>query len=240
MATFAQRRAHGLDGRDIDAITLQNHAQQWLLDVLGAGHAHAGAFEGAETAETATTGGKQRAFSSALANGQVLCHLINRLHDVPYWVKLTATFVMILGFIAAWLAYIRRPDLPAQTAQQLGPVYRLFYNKWYFDEIYNFLFVRPAFWLGRKFWKLGDVGTIDRFGPDGAAWVISKGSVAAKKLQSGYLNTYALVMLLGVVAAIMRHVTAVAEYPREGNMYLAEVELSSFTEQRLARKSNAN
>ncbi|MEP2234979.1 MAG: NADH-quinone oxidoreductase subunit L [Alteripontixanthobacter sp.] len=129
-------------------------------------------------------------------------NLIHTLHDVPLWVKLTATVAMLAGLFFAWLAYIRRPSLPEQTAEQLGPVYRLFYNKWYFDELYNFLFVRPAFWIGRKLWKWGDVGTIDRFGPDGAAWLVSKGSVAAKRLQSGYLNTYALIMLLGVVAAV--------------------------------------
>ena len=128
--------------------------------------------------------------------------LTERLHAVPLWVKLTATFVMLVGLFFAWLAYIRRPDLPAQTVEQAGPVYRLFYNKWYFDELYNAIFVRPAFWFGRKLWKLGDIGTIDRFGPDGAAWLVSRGSGAAKRLQSGYLNTYALVMLLGVVAAI--------------------------------------
>ena len=84
MATFAQRRAHGLDGRDIDALTLQNHAQQWLLDVLGASHAHAGAFEGA-AAKSGASGGslsEEKIFSSALSNGQVLCALINRLHEL--------------------------------------------------------------------------------------------------------------------------------------------------------------
>ena len=60
----------------------------------------------------------------------------------------------------------------------------------------------PAFWLGRQFWKIGDVGTIDRFGPNGIAWVVEKGSVGARKFQTGYLYSYALVMLLGLVAAI--------------------------------------
>ena len=64
------------------------------------------------------------------------------------------------------------------------------------------LFVRPAFWLGRLFWKGGDEGIIDRFGPDGAAWVVEKGAVVARKVQSGYLTSYALIMLLGLVAAI--------------------------------------
>jgi NADH-quinone oxidoreductase subunit L len=62
--------------------------------------------------------------------------------------------------------------------------------------------VRPAFWLGRLLWKRGDEGLIDRFGPDGAAWAVEKGALVAHRFQSGYLPSYALVMLLGLVAAI--------------------------------------
>ncbi len=129
-------------------------------------------------------------------------NLIHALHNVPYWVKLTATFVMLIGLAIAWLAYIKDTTIPAKGAEQLGPIYRFFYNKWYFDELYHYLFIVPAFWLGRQFWKLGDVGTIDRFGPNGVAWVVEKGSVGAKKFQTGYLYSYALVMLLGLVAAV--------------------------------------
>ncbi len=129
-------------------------------------------------------------------------NLIHALHAVPLWVKLTATIVMLIGFAIAWLGYIRDPGMPGRAADQLGPVYRFFYNKWYFDELYNLVFVRPAFWFGRKFWKVGDEGIIDRFGPDGAAWVVVQGTAGAKRLQSGFLNTYALWMLVGLVAAI--------------------------------------
>ncbi|ALG61272.1 MULTISPECIES: NADH-quinone oxidoreductase subunit L [Citromicrobium] len=129
-------------------------------------------------------------------------NLVHTMHGVPLWVKLTATIAMLLGLAIAWLSYIRNPKLPEAAAEQLGPIYRFFLNKWYFDELYNFLFVKPAFWLGRVFWKVLDIGIIDRFGPDGAAWVVRQGSVGAKRFQSGMLNTYALIMLLGVVAAI--------------------------------------
>ena len=130
---------------------------------------------------------------------QVLMHA---MHAVPLWVKLTATAVMLIGFAIAWLGYIRDTEMPARAAEQLGPVYRLFFNKWYFDEIYNVVFVKPAFWLGRQLWQRGDVGVIDRFGPDGAAWVVAQGAGAAKRFQSGYVTSYALIMLLGLVAAI--------------------------------------
>ena len=129
-------------------------------------------------------------------------HLMHAMHEVPLWVKLSASIVMLLGLATAWLAYIRKPSLPAAFVEQFGVLHRFLYNKWYFDEIYNFLFVRPAFWLGDKLWKLGDIGLIDRFGPNGAAWAVVQGSRFAKKVQSGYLYSYALVMLLGLTAAI--------------------------------------
>ncbi|MCT2558708.1 NADH-quinone oxidoreductase subunit L [Tsuneonella sp. YG55] len=129
-------------------------------------------------------------------------NLMHAMHGVPLWVKLTATVVMLVGLAIAWLGYIRDTEMPERAARQLGPVYSFLFNKWYFDELYHFLFVRPAFWLGRKFWKVGDEGIIDRFGPDGAAWAVAQGTVGAKRLQSGFLNTYALWMLIGLVAAI--------------------------------------
>nr|WP_277754209.1 NADH-quinone oxidoreductase subunit L [Porphyrobacter sp. GA68] len=128
--------------------------------------------------------------------------LIHALHAVPLPVKLAATIAMVLGLAFAWFAYIRDTSIPAKTAEQMGPIYRLFYNKWYFDDLYRAIFVRPAFWLGRQLWQRGDVGIIDRFGPNGAAWAVQQGSFAAKKLQNGYLYSYALVMLLGLVGAV--------------------------------------
>ena len=128
--------------------------------------------------------------------------LMHAMHEVPLWVKLTATVVMLLGLFAAWLGYIRDTSLPERGAEQLGPIYRFFLNKWYFDELYHAVFVKPAFWIGRQFWQRGDVGLIDRFGPNGAAWVVAQGAGAAKRFQSGYVTSYALIMLLGLVAAI--------------------------------------
>jgi NADH-quinone oxidoreductase subunit L len=109
---------------------------------------------------------------------------------------------MATGLLIAWYAYIRNPRFPAAFVEQFGFLYRFLLNKWYFDELYNIIFVKPAMWLGRVFWKVGDVGIIDRFGPNGAAWLVSRGSKAAVKLQSGYLYSYALVMLVGLVGAI--------------------------------------
>ncbi len=129
-------------------------------------------------------------------------HLIHAMHQVPTWAKLIPTVVMLLGLLLAFYAYIRNPKFPSAFVEQFGVLHKFLYNKWYFDELYNFLFVRPAFWIGRQFWKLGDIGIIDRFGPNGAAWIVAQGSSYAQKVQSGYLYSYALVMLLGLVGAI--------------------------------------
>ncbi|KWV93038.1 NADH-quinone oxidoreductase subunit L [Erythrobacter sp. YT30] len=129
-------------------------------------------------------------------------NLIAAMHAVPYWVKYSALIVMILGFAGAYLAYIAKPDIPAKFVGTFGWLHNFVFRKWYFDELYDRIFVKPAFWFGRQFWKLGDIGTIDRFGPNGIAAVVQRGSVAAKSIQSGYLYTYALIMLLGLIAAV--------------------------------------
>lgn len=142
--------------------------------------------------------------TEAFWNGSIAYneHLMHAMHEVPMLVKYAAFIVMVLGLLTAWYGYIKNTRFPAQVAEQLGPIYRFVYRKWMFDELYHYLFVVPAFWFGRVFWNKVDVGVIDRFGPDGAAWVVEKGAVVAKKVQSGYLYSYALVMLLGLVAAI--------------------------------------
>jgi NADH-quinone oxidoreductase subunit L len=127
-------------------------------------------------------------------------HLMHEMHEVPTLVKWSATIVMLLGLGWAWLAYVRMPELPGKFVASFGGLYRFLLNKWYWDELYDRLFVAPAFAVGRLFWKTGDEGTIDRFGPNGAAGIVAMGSRAAVKLQSGYLYTYALVMLLGLTA----------------------------------------
>ena len=129
-------------------------------------------------------------------------NLVHAMHGVPWPVKLAASIVMVIGLGGAYLAYIAKPDIPAKFVSAFGALHNFVYRKWYFDELYDALFVKPAFAFGRAFWKLGDIGTIDRFGPNGIAWVVERSSVAAKSLQSGYLYSYALIMLLGLVAAV--------------------------------------
>jgi NADH-quinone oxidoreductase subunit L len=128
--------------------------------------------------------------------------ILEAMEHLPLYISLTPTVMMIIGFLVAYQFYIRRPDLPEALARDQAVLYRFLLNKWYFDEIYDFLFVRPALWLGRLFWKGGDGFIIDGFGPDGvSAWVldVTKNVV---RLQTGYLYHYAFAMLIGVAAFI--------------------------------------
>jgi NADH-quinone oxidoreductase subunit L len=128
-------------------------------------------------------------------------HLAHAIHEVPLWVKLAPGAVMIVGFLIALQAYVRNTSLPGRFVGHWGVLHRFLYNKWFFDEAYNLLFVRPSLVLGRLFWRKGDEAVIDRFGPNGAAALVSGGNRLTARLQSGYLYTYALVMLLGLAAA---------------------------------------
>jgi NADH-quinone oxidoreductase subunit L len=128
-------------------------------------------------------------------------HLAHASHDVPLWVKLSPAAVMLLGLAIAWNNYIRNPALPARFVAMFRGLHAFLYNKWFFDELYDVVFVRPAMWLGRILWKKGDEGTIDRFGPNGLAGIVVSGAGLARRLQSGYVYTYALVMLIGLAAA---------------------------------------
>jgi NADH-quinone oxidoreductase subunit L len=120
--------------------------------------------------------------------------------ELPLWVEFGPLAFTVLGFLIAYYYYILHPDLPRKLAARRGMLYLFLYNKWYFDELYDFLFVRPAFWLARFLWKKGDGMVIDGLGPDGIAARVMDASRGAVRLQSGYVYHYALAMLLGVVA----------------------------------------
>jgi NADH-quinone oxidoreductase subunit L len=128
-------------------------------------------------------------------------HLAHAMHEVPGWVKYTPFAVMLIGLAIAYRNYIATPDAPAAFVAMFPGVHKFLMHKWYFDEIYDFLFVRPAMVLGRFFWKKGDEQTIDRFGPHGAAYAVGVGNRITARLQNGYVYIYALVMLLGLIGA---------------------------------------
>ncbi|MGU9980700.1 NADH-quinone oxidoreductase subunit L [Phreatobacter sp. HK31-P] len=127
-------------------------------------------------------------------------HIIHDFHSVPGWVPWTPFVMMAIGFALAWYMYIRRPDVPAKLAREHQGLYQFLLNKWYFDELYDRIFVRPARWLGRFLWKKGDGWLIDGFGPDGIAARVVDVTRGVVRLQTGYVYHYAFAMLIGVAA----------------------------------------
>jgi NADH-quinone oxidoreductase subunit L len=128
--------------------------------------------------------------------------ILHHVHDVPVWVKLAPFVMMVIGFLLAWQFYIRSPETPKRLAAQHQGLYQFLLNKWYFDELYDFLFVRPAMRLGRFLWKKGDGWVIDGLGPDGVSARVIDVTRNVVRLQSGYLYHYAFAMLIGVAALL--------------------------------------
>ena len=123
-------------------------------------------------------------------------------HEGPVWVMWAPLVVSLIGLgVAAWM-YLVREGSGARLAAQQGPLYLFFYNKWFFDELYEATFVRAARWLGDLFWKGGDQRIIDGFGPDGVSALSVQVGKGAGRLQSGYVYHYAFVMLLGVAGLL--------------------------------------
>ncbi len=165
------------------------------LYVLGAGALFAGVvfaprFIGEEQATFWAT--------SIASQGEILHHM----HAIPAWAKYLPTVMMAGGFALAFLFYLVATSLPEKLAAAFRPVYLFLLNKWYFDELYDHIFVRPAFRIGRLFWKGGDGRIIDGLGPDGVSARVLDVSAWASRLQSGYVHHYAFAMLLGVAALV--------------------------------------
>jgi NADH-quinone oxidoreductase subunit L len=123
-------------------------------------------------------------------------------HALPGWVGTLPTVVGVVGIIAAFLCYILVPGLPGLVVRTFAPVHRLFFRKWYFDELYDWALVRPALALGRNLWKVGDGAVIDGCGPDGVAAATRHLAEKASRLQSGYVFHYAFAMVIGVVLLV--------------------------------------
>jgi len=123
-------------------------------------------------------------------------------HNVPTWVKFLPLVMAAGGIGLAYVLYVLSPGLPGLLAARFRGLYLFLLNKWYFDELYDLVFVRPAFYLGRGFWKAGDGALIDGVGPDGVASAVRVLAKRASALQTGYLYHYAFAMLTGVVVLV--------------------------------------
>ncbi|HWJ71630.1 MAG TPA: NADH-quinone oxidoreductase subunit L [Kaistia sp.] len=129
-------------------------------------------------------------------------HVLHAMHEMSEWVKLAPTLMMVIGFALTYWFYIRSPEVPKRLAEEQPLLYRFLLNKWYFDELYDFLFVRPAKWLGRFLWKKGDGWLIDGFGPDGISARVVDVTKRVVRLETGYVYHYAFAMLIGVSALV--------------------------------------
>jgi NADH-quinone oxidoreductase subunit L len=127
-------------------------------------------------------------------------HILHEMHQVPEFVSSLPTWMMAGGFLVAVYVYLLRPGTAQRWAETNPVLYRFLLNKWYFDELYDLIFVRPAFWIGRLFWKGGDGAIIDRLGPDGVSARVIDVTQRVVKLQTGYIYHYAFAMLIGVAA----------------------------------------
>jgi len=137
--------------------------------------------------------------SLAIGGGNTI---LEDMHHVSKVISMLPTVLMACGFAVALLFYIQRPELPVELARQHAALYRFLLNKWYFDELYDTVIVRPTLWLGRLLWKGGDGWLIDGFGPDGVSARVLDVTRNVVRLQTGYMYHYAFAMLIGVAAFI--------------------------------------
>ena len=129
-------------------------------------------------------------------------HILHAMHEVPLAAQFGATVMMVLGFFGALYVYLLAPGTAQRIAAANPMLYKFLLNKWYFDELYDLIFVRPSMWIGRLFWKSGDGRIIDGMGPDGISARVLDVTNRVVKLQTGYVYHYAFAMLIGVAAII--------------------------------------
>ena len=121
---------------------------------------------------------------------------------MPRWVLWAPLVLTLTGTAVAFWVYVIKEGMARRMAERGNILHTFFYNKWFFDELYDVVFVKGAKAVGDFFWKIGDVKIIDGLGPNGAAWASLKSAARLAKVQSGYVYHYAFVMLLGVAGLL--------------------------------------
>jgi NADH-quinone oxidoreductase subunit L len=125
-------------------------------------------------------------------------HILEEIHHAPYLVKWAPTIAMIVGFIISYKFYIKNKDIPFNLSKDHDLLYNFLYNKWYFDELYNFIFVKPTMKIAKIFWINGDENIINKYGPDGIVRRINQITKRIVKIQTGFIYHYAFSMIIGV------------------------------------------
>jgi NADH-quinone oxidoreductase subunit L len=144
--------------------------------------------------------GRDAYWQGAIFNGPDN-HVLENMEHLPALIGMLPTLVGLAGIALAIWFYLLAPSIPAKLAAQFGPVYRFLLNKWYFDELYDFIFVKPAKCIGRALWQIGDATLIDGV-PNGLARLVTDGASEAVKLQTGSIAIYAFTMLIGVAGMV--------------------------------------
>ncbi len=120
-------------------------------------------------------------------------------HDlIPLWLLLITPILVVAAIPLSFYYYILNSELIEKLKSNTLPLYNFLLNKWYIDELYELLFVKPTKKIGSFFWKKGDIGTIDKFGPDGISKLVKIISNKAGRLQTGFIYDYAFIMLIGL------------------------------------------
>ncbi|MBF9032255.1 NADH-quinone oxidoreductase subunit L [Rhodobacterales bacterium HKCCE3408] len=184
----------------------ESHGEETAVAEDSHGEDAAAAGEGEHAAGEAGHGEGHYVFTSPPGEGAIHAgpdnDVMNAAHEVPSWVKVAPFLAMLAGFIVSFLFYIVNPALPKAWAEAFRPGYQFLLNKWYFDEIYDAIFVRPARAIGRFFWKQGDGAVIDG-GINGLALgIVPFFTKQLVRLQSGYIFTYAFMMVIGIVVLV--------------------------------------
>lgn len=169
------------------------------LFVLAFGSVFAGIF-GAKALNI--VGAEHNFFGSAIFVALKNRDLLEEIHHAPLLVKISPLLVGVVAIALSYFLYMKRTDLPAKIAQKFNIFYKISHNKWYFDEIYEFLLVKPMKKIGDFLWRSVDVKIIDRFGPNGVADFCKAMSGKVANLQTGFLYHYATWMVIGCVVII--------------------------------------
>ena len=136
--------------------------------------------------------------------GENLLNFLNPLstEHPPLWIILITPILVLLSIPFAYYLFVKNKDLPNQFVKSNKPLYNFLVNKWYFDELYNIIFIQSSKKIGLFFWKIVDIKIIDKFGPDGLSSLIKNLSLRASKFQSGFIYQYAFMILIGLSALL--------------------------------------
>jgi len=197
---------HAEDVGEFYGIPMAEMAAGGETHVEGAEDSHADAGDHAEDGHGADAGHHGPAFAGAPGEGALYIapdnHVLDDAHAAPAWVKVSPFIAMVFGLVMALWFYIWNPTLPSRLAANQRPLYLFLLNKWYFDELYNVIFVKPAMAIGRFFWKRGDGNVIDGTLNGVAMGIIPFLTRLAGRAQSGYIFTYAFAMVIGIAVLV--------------------------------------